>query len=293
MIEIVLALVPLILLIVTLMGVGPLYSLVPAKTVVRTMVRTVYLVEVSTKYVYVNETGPILDVGTCHLYSLVFSNGTVWTLGYWIPTQQAWQSYTADVNTWYRGDGAGGLQYVVGLYAVVIKLGSAGLIRLLMIANVPYTNVLITNVSSTKYVNATYETPPGWVNIIYMGDLAGNGSFVFRGSVMNNSLVFPGLKWMPPLVISFNTTVTVLIEPYSTPHIPLILPCNWTVIKTPLTPEQALTLPAPMGILFAKEWYYTTYRLQSYPPYVPTWGFWVWYTMEPMKNITSLPWPVS
>ena len=67
----------------------------------------------------------------------------------------------ADINTWYRGDGAGGLQYVVGLYAVVIKPGGAGLIRLLMIANIPYTNILITNASSIKHVNATYEEPPG------------------------------------------------------------------------------------------------------------------------------------
>ena len=76
-IEIMLALVPLILVIMTLTGVGPLYSLVPAKTVVKTMMRTVYLVEVTVKYVYVNETGLIPNMGTCHLYSLVFSNGTV------------------------------------------------------------------------------------------------------------------------------------------------------------------------------------------------------------------------
>ena len=55
-------------------------------------------------------------------------------------------------------------------------------------------------------------------------------------------------------VILLNVTVTILIKPSSTPHIPHILPCNWTVIKTPLTPGQALTLPAPMSILLAKEW---------------------------------------
>lgn len=77
---------------------------------------TVYVNQTVVKYVYVNETVPVYvnrtvyvyvpsnasfggvpiyndTGGVCHLYSLVLPNGTIWTLGYWIPTQWAWNLF--------------------------------------------------------------------------------------------------------------------------------------------------------------------------------------------------------
>ena len=285
---VIIGLVALALLVVIIMSpyVKPLRMITAGLGLVRTEVIYVPVNHTVAKYVYVNRTVYItvpgntsipLDMGTCHLYSLVFSNGTVWTLGYWMPTPQAWRLYVGGkaLIAWGGLDEYAGVKYVVTLPVVVIQPGSAGLVLLPLMVYVPY------------------EAPPGWVGVVYMGDWLGVGPVVFRGGVVNDSLVLPQINGTPPLTIPLNTTVTVFIEPLTRPFIPLILPCNWTVIRTPLTPGQALALPAPMGVLIAEEANYIEYGRYGYAPYMPTWGFWVWGAKYSMRNATNLPWPVG
>ena len=248
------------------------------------------------KYVYVNQTVyinrtvyvtvpnttsilPIPNMGTCHLYSLVFSNGTVWTLGYWIPTPQAWDiMLNGSLLAWGKSNGTAGYQKITEFGALVISYPMEGLIELPLFTNVPY------------------NPQPGWINIIYMGDWAGIGSIVVTsGEIKNDTLVIPsGNLGVPPLAIPFNTTVTVIIIPYTGLQVlPILIPCNWTVIKTPMTPEQALVLSAPMGVLISEEAHYVVLGNYNYDPYGPTWGWWVWNTTYPMENVTNLPWPVG
>mgnify|MGYP001770658228 CR=1 FL=1 len=261
---------------------------------------TVYVNRTIVKYVYVNQTVPVpiyinrtiyvpvpsnmsgipsmLDMGTCHLYSLVFSNGTVWTLGYWIPTPWAWELYgpNSTLIIWGRNNGTAGFQYVTEFSIAVIQPGAMSEALLPLLANVPY------------------KAPPGWVYMIYMGDWAGIGPIAITDAkVVNNTLVIPGIEGNPPVALPINSTVTVVIMPYTQPLIPLLLPCNWTVIETPLTPEQALALPAPMGELAAGEAHYIFFGNYEYGPAAPTWGYWVWNTNYPMQNVTNLPWPIG
>ena len=221
---------------------------------------------------------PLFNMGTCHIYSLVFSNGTVWTLGYWIPTPQAWGMLNGTLIIWGRLNGTAGYQKVTEYSALAISYPMEGSIILPLITNIPY------------------NTPPGWESMVYMGDWAGIGPIVVTsGKIENNTLVIPSPRLeVPSLALPFNTTVTVIIIPYTGLQVlPILIPCNWTVIKTPMTPEQALALPAPMGVLIAEEAHYVALGNYNYDPYGPTWGYWVWNTTYPMENVSNLPWPVG
>ena len=258
---------------------------------------TVYINKTIIKYVYVNQTVPVyinktiyvtvpnstssippmFNMGTCHLYSLVFSNGTVWTLGYWIPTPQAWGMLNGTLIIWGRLNGTAGYQKVTEFSALAISYPMEGSIFLPLIINIPY------------------NTPPGWVGMVYMGDWAGIGPIIVTsGKIEGNTLVILSLRLeVPSLAIPFNTTVTVIIVPYPGYVVPILIPCNWTVIKTPLTPEQALALPAPMGELFISEAWYITYGNYNYPMTHTTWGYLEWRVNVQPMNVTNLPWPLS
>ena len=297
---IILALVPLALLIMTALNIPPAskwFSHTVVKTEVinntiikyvnRTIVKTVYINQTVPVPVYVNRTiyVPVpsnttlpFNMGTCHIYSLVFNNGTVWTLGYWIPTPQAWgEIYNTTLIYWGRMNGTAGYQVTTEFAALFIAYPMEGYTgQLNLLANIPN------------------SPPPGWVNMIYMGDWVGIGPLTVNSArIQGNTLVIPSTTTsVPPLAIPFNTTVTVIIVPYpGFVVVPILIPCNWTVIKTPLTPEQALSLPAPMGSVINYELGYVTTGLTNYTSPV-SWGWMVWnYNAKPV-NVTNLPWPV-
>ena len=256
-----------------------------------------YVNQTVVKYVYVNQTvpvyinktiyvpvpsnvstvPPVLDMGTCHIYSLVFNNGTVWTLGYWLPTPQAWELYgpNSTLIIWGKNNHTAGVQYITEFSIAVIQPGAMSEALLPLITIVPY------------------NTMQGWVTMIYMGDWAGIGPIAITDAkIVNNTLVIPGIEGNPPVALPINSTVTVVIMPYTQPLIPLLLPCNWTVIETPMTPEQALALPAPIGSLINYEARYVDTGLTNYTSPM-TWGYLVWRVNVQPMNVSNLPWPIE
>ena len=305
---IVLALVPLALLVMTVLNIPPVSNVIShTKVVTHTIVKTEVINNTIIKYVnhtiYINQTVPVpvyinrtiyvpvptnsssvpsmFDMGTCHLYSLVFSNGTVWTLGYWIPTPQAWEIYgpNGSVLIWGRAIHTAGVQYITEFSIAVMQPSSVGEALLPLLTIVPY------------------NTTTGWVDMVYMGDWGGIGpTVVTSGEIEGDTLVLPAIGNTPPVALPFNTTVTVVIMIYNPPSVkPFLLPCNWTVIKTPLTPEQALALPAPMGELIISEaWYVDTGLSNNTMPLThTTWGYLEWRVNVQPMNVTNLPWPIG
>ena len=157
-------------------------------------------------------------------------------------------------------------------------------------------------VTIPMYVVLPKETPPGWVDVIYMGDWLGNGPYMMNSLTITSDSI---LTLTTPLNVLANVSIAALplrnetIEvflirsnPLGIPPI-IILPCNWTIVVTSMTPRQALTLPAPMGLVIASEVHYIEYGEYNYSPYEPTWGYWVLRVKYPMQNVTNLPWPVK
>ncbi len=262
-----------------------------------------YVNQTVVKYVYVNQTVPVyvnrtvyvyvssnasavgFSLGTCHLYSLVFSNGSIWTLGYWMPPSNVWNAVLQNntIFVWLPlGKTKFGIQAMDEPTFYIIVPGEypgVGMVLMPMLVDIP-------------------STPqPNWVNMIYMGDWPGVGQIV--GNFMkieNGSLVFaqPDPSMPPPTLPLSNSTTMVLAIVSDSLGTPLIvLPCNWTIIVTRMTPQQALTLPAPMGIAISKESHYVVLGNYNYDPYGPTWGYNVWNTEYPMQNVTNLPWPIG
>ncbi len=141
------------------------------------------------KYVYVNQTVPVYvnrtvyvyvpgnasfgipiynDTGVCRLYSLVLPNGTIWTLGYWIPTQWAWNLFLQNgtILGWEKFPapqyGGEELYAEQNEMAIFPGLGTAYL-------------------SGMQFITAIPNTPqPNWVNMIYIGgDFAGTGPLMY------------------------------------------------------------------------------------------------------------------
>ena len=231
------------------------------------------------------------NTGTCSLYSLVFSNGTIWTLGYWAPTPLAWRVLLAN-NTlppWLVTNTTryGRVLHTIRLVFVVFPgLGTAYL-------------------GGTQFLVVEPGTPvSNWSSIIYIGDLGGTGPLMYlagdyRG--INNGVSTVLRTWGPPmanttgLVLPVNSTYTVLMLVSTFPpplYIPsLAIPCNWTFIG-PVSPGIAPRLPAPLGGVLASESYYVINGSSNYPPYEATWGWWVWRVRYQPVN-TSTPWPVG
>lgn len=193
-----------------------------------------------------------LNVGTCHIYSLVFNNGTVWTLGYWIPSNEILSTLITNTTLkWNAYNGTNGMLLVTTYPFIVLKYPGSGFTWLPMIMPVPGN-----------------ETP-GWVYIVYMGDITGQGQFM-RINITSSGIV---LQPIGPrsIEIPLNSTTQVILAQTMTG---LVLPCNWTVTG-PVSPGVALNLSAPMGGLFLNE---ISYILTgSFNNTIPaTWGYIVW-----------------
>ncbi|MGC8608085.1 MAG: hypothetical protein ACP5L5_11070, partial [Vulcanisaeta sp.] len=255
------------------------------QTVVKYINQTVPIYVNRTVYVYMPGNAsfgiPIYNnTGTCHLYSLVLPNGTIWTLGYWIPTQWAWDLFLQNgtIIGWEKFPAP---QYGEELYwettvsAVFPGLGNAWLLAI-------------------QFITAIPNTPqPNWVDMIYMGDFMGGGPLMYREDsywginngtavLLNTWSLFstfygPNVNYTT-IVLPVNRTYPVILQFYSVTHYPsFALPCNWTIIG-PVNPQIALRLPAPMGKELQMEAWYTFYGNYSYPIAWTTWGFWVWNT---------------
>ena len=294
---VVLALIPLALLVMTAMHIRPVYTWIAGNneriiTVYVPVNHTVYVNRTVVKYVYVNQTVPVyinrtvyvpvyvnpLDTGTCNIYTLVLTNGSLWTLGYWIPTQQAWNTIMNNITfTWYVFNSPYGelLTNISNTYVIVLGERGIGIIMF------------------DPSILTPWSTPPDWTNIFYFGGTdrpTGNVAvFLFGSRFVNNSVVLATpifSPWSPYLPL--NTTSSVLLI---TPTYYIIL-CNWTVIG-PVDPQVALRLPAPMGVLLNDETWYLMYGNYDAPAWGITWGSWVWLTEVQPINVSNLPWPLQ
>ena len=236
----------------------------------------------------VNETVSQSSFGTCHIYSLVFSNGTIWTLGYWVPAGNLLDFAIQRIPSLYRFqyNGTAGIQIVTPtIFFYVIT---------------PHEYPGIGMVTMPVAVDIPYNPQPGWVNIVAMGDMNAKLGLMTSGiKVENDSIVIESIypSVLPNVVIPMrNITVPVmligLVGPYSDPFI--AFPCNWTFIVTRMTPQEAARLPAPMSVVFLNETYYIQLgRYNVFPSYALTWGYILWREEVSPLNATSLPWPIN
>ena len=253
--------------------------------------RTIYVPVPSNATLNITTGIPIYnDTGTCSLYSLVLPNGTIWTLGYWIPTPWAWELMLSNgtIITWEKFPAPQyGQQWYSEwtVFAVFPGLGTADLEGIQFLVNIP-------------------NTPqPNWLNMIYIGDFMGGGPLMYRWNdywgvnggkaVMFNTWSLAQENYTSIVLPVNNTYSVVLVFMGVVTDFPTFaMPCNWTFIG-PVNPQVALQLPAPMGVEAQYESWYVNYGNSNYPTNWTTWGFWVWNTNYPPLNVSSLPWPVG
>ena len=273
--------------------------------------RTVYVNQTVVKYVYVNQTVPVyinrtiyvpvpsntsgvvawpINMGTCHIYSLYFpSNGTLWTLGYWLPPPQLWELIIKSNRTIF----AWGVLQPVPQYGE--ELGGGASIDVIIPSEYPD----IGGVDLPMFTVVPKQAPANWTYMIYLGDWFGVGPVVRNFmTITNESMVMipsviNSLVSVPVLPLRNETTEVVLLIYSQNGISPFIIPCNWTVVVTSMTPQQALSLPAPMGVVIAEEAWYVYYGNYTYAPFTETWGWWVWDTEYPPQNVANLPWPLN
>ncbi len=178
------------------------------QTIVKYVNKTVPIYINRTVYVYVPSNAsfgiPIYnDTGDCHLYSLVLPNGTIWTLGYWIPTQWAWNLFLQN-GTIIEWEKFPAVPYGEELYwettvsAVFPGLGNAWL-------------------EAIQFITAIPNTPqPNWVNMIYIGDFMGGGPLMYREDSywgINNGTAVLLNTWVlyAPLYGSFRNYTTIVL----------------------------------------------------------------------------------
>ncbi|ADY01231.1 hypothetical protein VMUT_1024 [Vulcanisaeta moutnovskia 768-28] len=165
--------------------------------------------------VYVNKTvyvpignaplGDVLGTGTCHLYSLIFSNGTIWTLGYWLPPNQLW-SVVLRNNTIFEWEASSGTkageQLMTSVSFFIMVLGQSGLLGEIGIP-------MLTNVPNIPQAN--------WIYMIYLGDWIGYGPVVSNSLWIINSSIIMGWRatslGQPTIPLANETIEVILIPP--------------------------------------------------------------------------------
>ncbi len=278
-----------------LQSVDKALGLVQVQTIYVPVNHTVYVNQTVVKYVYVNKTVPVYinrtvyvyvpsnasfgipilnNTGTCGLYSLVLPNGTIWTLGYWIPTQLEWNLFLQNgtIIGWEKFPAppqyGEELYWETTVYAILPGLGTA-------------------NLEGVQFITAIPNKPqPNWINMIYMGDFMGTGPIMYPKSywgvdngtavLLNTWSLYAPFYGLPrnytTIVLPVNRTYTVIIAFMSKTLAPdLAILCNWTIMGGPVNPQVALRLPAPMGRELASETAYVIYGNYSYPSYGITW----------------------